>query len=58
MTEQEKHDAIQEFSRICTDCATTGITAARTGDTETVIHVAEQIIQQGRQIIRLITTAD
>lgn len=58
MTEQEKHDIIQAFSRICTDCATTGITAARTGDTETVIHIADRIIQQGRRIIRLINTAD
>lgn len=58
MTERERHEAIQAFSLICQACANTGITAARHGDTDTVIHTAQQIIHDAQRIITLITTAD
>lgn len=58
MTERERHEAIQAFSLICQTSANTGITAARHGDTDTVIHTAERIIHDAQRIIDLITTAD
>ena len=58
MTEREKRETIRTFSLICQACANTGITAARHGDTDTVIHTAQQIIHDAQRIITLITTAD
>lgn len=58
MTEREKREIIRTFSLICQTSANTGITAARHGDTDTVIHTAQQIIHDAQRIITLITTAD